>query len=382
MRFIHRANYRVRRLSVIIGLSLATIAPAFTPMFAAAAQVTDRSVELSSSSASATNVSYTVNFTSVGTAGAFVVDFCSNTALIGQTCTAPGGFDATSAASTTSGFTSVTGSTSKVLVTGTIGASSNISVTLTGITNPSVAGPLYARIVTYANPTDAGGYTDTNLDATGPHVDQGGVAIAITSTVGVSGAVLESMTFCVSGDPITANCTVTGKAPSLKLGEAVGDTFALDATHVSTGSIYSQLSTNAASGAIVNLKSNATSCGGLLRIGAPGACNILPALKSDISAGQAKFGVKANATTDTGTNPNGVFQTVSGSGYNGSTYALNYVAGNATGVTSVYGDPFLDTNGAPANGKNMQLTFGASVSNDTPAGLYSADLSMIATGKF
>jgi hypothetical protein len=30
----------------------------------------------------------------------------------------------------------------------------------------------------------------------------------------------------------------------------------------------------------------------------------------------------------------------------------------------------------------MALTFGASVSNDTPAGLYATDLSLIATGKF
>jgi hypothetical protein len=30
----------------------------------------------------------------------------------------------------------------------------------------------------------------------------------------------------------------------------------------------------------------------------------------------------------------------------------------------------------------MKITFGASIANDTPAGKYSADLSLIATGKF
>jgi hypothetical protein len=73
---------------------------------------------------------------------------------------------------------------------------------------------------------------------------------------------------------------------------------------------------------------------------------------------------------------------VSGSGYNATTYAFNYVGTNLSGVTSTLGDPFLDTAGAPVNNQNMQLTFGATVTNATPAGNYSTSLSMIATGKF
>jgi hypothetical protein len=61
---------------------------------------------------------------------------------------------------------------------------------------------------------------------------------------------------------------------------------------------------------------------------------------------------------------------------------MGYVSGDATGVTSTYGDPILDTAGAPVNNMGMPLTFGASAANDTAAGLYSADLSLIATGKF
>jgi hypothetical protein len=353
----------------------------FVPALASAAQVTERSIALSNSSASATGVSYTVNFTAVQAAGAFVVDFCSDSPVLGQTCTAPTGFNATAAASTTSGFTSVTGATSKVTVTGTINASDVVSVAITGITNPSTAGPLYARIVTYANGTDAAGYTSADPDAVGAHKDDGGVAVSITPTIGVSGAVLESMTFCVSSAAITDNC-VTTSAPTLKIGEIVGSTQALDAAHVSTGDIYTQLSTNASNGAVVNLKSSATSCGGLINSSKPTGCYILPALGSDITAGQAKFGVKTATATNLDGNSNGALQPVTGSGYSNSAYALNYVAGNATGVTSTYGDPFIDTNGAPANGKNMKLTFGASVSNSTPAGLYSADLSLVATGKF
>ncbi len=373
---INIANRQVIRIGAVVALVVATVVPALVM----AAQVTERSIALSNSSAAATNVTYQANFTSVGSAGAFVIDFCSDSPVIGETCTAPTGFDAAAAASTTVGFTDVSAlDANTIVVAGTIGASTAITVDVTGITNPTSAGPLYARIITYDTDVNADAYTSTNL-GTG-NVDDGGLAISITSSVGVSGAVLESLTFCVSGVAPTTNCGGT-TAPVLKLGETVGDIVALSADAVSEGSIYTQISTNAENGAVVRLKSSATDCGGLKRAGSPAACDILPALTGGIAIGEAKFGVKTATATNTGTNPNGTFQPVTGSGYNNTTYALNYISGNATGVTSNFGDPFLDTDNAPVNNKNMALTFGVSVTNSTPAGLYSADLSMIAVGKY
>jgi hypothetical protein len=187
------------------------------------------------------------------------------------------------------------------------------------------------------------------------------------------------MTFCAAKIAITADCAnASANTPVLKLGETVGTTVALDSTHVSTGDVYTQISTNAASGAVVSLKSG-VACGGLKRVGASG-CDIAPAVTGGISAGDAKFGLKAAADADTGTNPNGTFQATNG--YGSSTFLLNWVSGNATGIASPYGDAVLNTNNLPANNKNVKITFGASINNSTPAGLYSADLSMIATGKF
>lgn len=363
-------------LLVIVALLCAVTAPALT----LAAQLTERSIALTSASVDATDVTYDIHFTAAGAADAFVIDFCSNTPLIGETCDAPDDFDASGATSATVGFTDVSAlDANTVVVTGTIAAEDEVVVALDGVDNPSVAGPVYARIVTYDTDTHADAYDSENL-GTG-NVDEGSIAVSITPTIGVSGSVLESMTFCVSAAAITTDCGTT-TPPVLKLGETVGDVVALVSSEVSDGSIYTQMSTNAVSGAVVRLKSNTTGCGGLRRAGAPTACNITPALNTGISAGEAKFGVKTAATTNTGSNPIGTLQPVSGSGYNNSTYALNYVAGNATGVTSEFGDPFLDTNNAPANNKNMQLTFGASVSSSTPAGQYSADINLIATGKF
>ena len=363
-----------------------TLAAFISPSIVAAAQVNERSVRLSSSSTSATNTTYEVSFTSVGAAGAFVLDFCSNSPLIGQDCTAPAGFNASSASSATPGFTDVTGATSQVIVAGAIGAATPVTVAIDGITNPSTAGPLYARIVTYDTKLNAqNNYSATSVGAGA--VDEGGVAISITPTIAVTGMVLETLTFCVSGVEIGANCTGT-QSPVLELGEAVGEgVVALQPGVISDGTIHTQISTNAASGAVIRLKSNATDCGGLLRAGAaPGTCDILPALNEDIDvlSNEAKFGVKtAAAVPTTGvSNANGTLVPYSGSFYNNTTYALNYIDGNEQGITSTFGDPFLSTNGLPANNQNMALTFGATVSNNTPAGLYSADISLIAVGRF
>lgn len=379
-------SYRVfasqaKRLVMAVALLMATIMPALVPAIVAAAQVTERSIALSSSSKEASGVEYTVNFTAVANAGAFVVDFCNDTPIIGQTCTAPTGFSLTGATSSTVGFTDVNVlDANTAVVAGTIDTGVNggqISVKLAGVTNPDDAGPLYARIVTYDTDAHADAYTSTVL-GTGA-VDQGGVAISITDTASISGAVLESMTFCAAKLTITKDCAnASANPPVLKLGEVVGGTVALVPGTTSTGDIYTQISTNAVGGAVVWLKSN-VACGGLKRVEAS-TCDILPSADG-IGSNDAEFGLKADAAADTGVPAStGTFQAANG--YNNTTYLLNWVSGNATGVSSTYGDQVLNTSNAPANNKNMKLTFGAQANNNTPAGLYSADLSLIATGKF
>lgn len=367
-----------------LGLMLINILPAI----ASAEQVSARSVRLSNSSAASTNVTYEVNFTSVGAAEAFVIDFCDNSPLVGQACDAPAGFSAAAADSGTVGFSdNVTGSANRVVVGGTIAAASPIQVELTGINNPTDPGALYARVVTFDSLGSATASSPTDLEGM---VDSGGIALSITPTIGVSGLVLETMTFCVSKEEIPANCGDT-VAPVLVLGEetaAGSGAYALVQGEINEGDIYTQISTNAAGGAVIRLKSNALSCGGLLRAGAPGACDILPAQDQGIDeeADVALFGVRTSAATATATvtNASGTLQPVPQSFYDNNhlLYALNAATNNETGVTSTYGDPFLDTDDAPVNNQNMRLTFGVTVSNDTPAGTYSADLSLIAVGKF
>lgn len=350
-----------------------------TSAFASAAQITSRSIALSSSTADASGVTYQVNFTGVSSAGAVVIEFCNDSPLLGATCTAPGGFSLSSATASGGTIDGTHTTASKITLTSTVNASAN-TITLSNVHNPTATGPLYARIVTYDTLTHAQGYTTATP---GTHVDDGGVAMDITSNIGVDAAVLESLTFCVSGATITAAGCASGlQAPSLTLGETTGSVKALSAAAVSTGDLWAQISTNAASGAVVSLKSG-NNCGGLARVGAAG-CDIAPALQTDITAGQAKLGVKVAADTsnDTALSANGTFQAKTGSGYGSSAYALNYLANASSGVTSVYGDPILETNGTQPSNKEMKLTFGASITNNTPAGAYANNYSLVATGTF
>lgn len=374
------------RRMVFAAMSVLVVGATFLPTVASAQQqVTGRSIEMSSPSPLMPNTHYTVKFTPAVDAEAFAVYFCKNSPLIGQDCTAPTGMVVTGAASTTSGFTNVTGTGSRVVVGGEITANSEVSVEITGITNPSEVGQFYARIVTYDTVVNAAAGSATAL-GTGA-LDRGSVALAITHTVGVSGTVLETMLFCVSGMAIEADCkesTVTD--PVLVLGEESGGVTALVPGVVSEGNLYTQITTNAAGGAIVWLKSTAVQCGGLLLAGAPtGTCHIEPAGNADITGAtvDARFGVKTSDATNAvgATSTTGAFQPASGSIYSNSQFALNYVD-ETEGVTSTFGDKFLDTNSLPVNNKNMMLTFGVKVTNDTPAGTYSTDLSLIATGKF
>ena len=394
MTSLKTTNSRVGSLFAVAAFVLATVTPGLVPAFASAAQVTERSVELSSSSKAATGVRYNVNFTTVSTTApaAVVLEFCNDTPLIGAACTAPAGFDASAATASASGYTleatTAGGTTAKnsVVVEGTFAAAGSVNIPLTGVANPSNAGALYVRILTYDTVANAKAYTSAAY--TTGLLDQGSAAVSITDTVGVSAAVLESMTFCVSGDLITTENCGSVTAPVLKLGEGEedSDVLALSSTAVSEGSIYSQISTNAASGAVVSLKSG-TACGGLKRASATG-CDIAAAGADGITAGQAKIGLQVASATNPGTgeNSSGTYQAYGTSDdtayYNDSIFKLNYASNNNTGITSPYGDAVLDTAGAPVNNKNVQLTFGASASNSTPAGLYSTDLSLIATGKF
>lgn len=348
------------------------------PVFASAAQLTERSLALSSSSKAATAVSYNIKFNQETNAGAVVIQFCTNSPLVGEFCDAPAGMVVETAAAGT-GVTAISASDDDTATIKVTKSGATEDLTITGITNPTNAGTVFARILTYADATAAGTYAvDYDSSVLGSPVDQGAVAIAFTNTVSVSGAVLEALTFCVSGADLTGtDCTTGYQAPVLTLGEDVGDgTLALSPSAVSTDDVFTKISTNAVGGAVVSLKSTSgtAGCAGLALNGT-GNCNIPAAgTTGTIASGDttAKFGLIVDAPAD-GSDGNINIET----GYDAAQYRLN-----GTGVTSTYGDPVYNTDGGYANNRNVKLTFGAKSANNTPAGKYSTSISLIATGTF
>jgi hypothetical protein len=242
------------------------------------------------------------------------------------------------------------------------------------VTNINVARSFYARITTYTD-TAYGGYASAT--SLGTYSDYGGIALSTANTISVTARVMETLVFCVSGSSPTSACGgVT--TPTVTLGH--GTPAVIDAQNVDdNGTVtptYTQLSTNAASGATVRMK-NSNACGGLSKDGGS-TCDIAATnaggTAAAITAGSAKFGLGVGAGSGgTGTvNPSTEYAASSGYGMDPS---------SSTGVTSTYGDTIMSSS-APVSSVNNQLTFAATAGTTTPAGVYTATMTLIATGVF
>jgi hypothetical protein len=352
--------------------------------------VTTRSVQMSSSAASATGVSYKIsfNFATVAAVGGIVVDFCSNDPIINDTtCTLPTGFSITAspavtAQSTTAGcslagFTTVgqlnTNRTLTLTTASPVTVSSPpcaASFTLTTATNPSTTNQtFYARIYTYATAAAATGYTTANPSAGGAIVDAGGVAMGTTAQITVTAKVQEQLTFCVYTG---INCAAGGTTVTLgRYGV------------LSTSTSYTDISTNfdaqtnATGGAAVYVK------GSLLTSGS----NTIPALTSPAvyTSNTSEFGIcsaeDAGVNLTIIANYNGVTAskcagaTTGVSTDNGASY---YFGTNA--VSGTYGDQIATEAAGTSSSGTVNMMAG--VSNTQVAGIYTATLTFIATGTY
>lgn len=332
----------------------------------------NRSLSLSTDAMGATNVRYALEFTAESDdTNAVVVEFCENSPVITDACETVGGLDVTGVNTTGSDTVSqLFGQAVLIDLSATANASDLVSVELSGITNPYDPGTFYARIVTYDTAMAAEGYQS---GIPGAHLDDGAVALTIINAVDVGGAVLETLEFCTSGEAFDElGCAGELSEPDLALGGEQG----LSPT-LATSSVFTHLSTNAASGAVVSLVSDALGCGGLVRSEDPEGCYILPRTTAGpIENGAAYFGLKFG-TISGGT---GAISPVGD--YGQTDFFLHYEEGDESGVTSPFGDPIYTTDGGPLSGGKVELVFGANSSSTTPVGQYGAGLSLLVTGKF
>lgn len=370
-----------------LALMAGLVAPVLGVQKAIAAQVTTRQIQLSRATSAATGVTYKVKFNNK-TAGSqsFVIDFCADSPIIGQACNTAnlGAFTAAGA-----GFTNIAGAANWTItstattVKGSVGTGSALPVgdvefELTNITNPTIITgnnlSFYARITTYANATQG---TYASPVSPGSYIDYGGVALSVNSDITITATVMETLTFCTSLVAPGPGCTAT-TTPAVTIGS--GSPLVLDASRVDTGTAHTQLSTNASSGAVVNLKTVSTTiCAGLSRNGGTDNCPIAAinqATPVQIVTGAGRFGL----TVDTSTGDAGVTADPS---YNGvpTTDTSNRYNLVQTEALSTYGSPLMSSTGPVTNADNL-ITYAATPTNTTPAGNYTTSQSLIATGTF
>jgi len=390
---------------VAAALTIVITAVSLLPGFAAAnGQVTSRSIKLSDSSAGAT-ATYSVQFSTTGVTaiGGIIVDICDDTPIYGSiACTYPAGFNWALAPSLTvvggmgggtwvaAGLTGGGGANYQTLkLTNTTAPQATapgtpVNFTISGVINPTAAAShsYYARIVTFDTLANTANYTTAGTVRTAAPagvVDYGGVALSTAVPISVTAKVMETMQFCTSAAAPTATCGGTS-VPAVTLGH--GSPLMLDSSAIDTQTVYSQISTNATNGYAIRMRSN-NACGGLSKDG--GTTCPLPAINSGgaspflMVAGTAAFGMHATAGTQvpSGALTNSVTATYAGAGSN---YAFDTTTA-LDNVTATYGDTVV-TNGSVASSVNNSYTFAATAAAVTPAGIYIANETMIATGTF
>ncbi len=174
-----------------------------------ASPLTARSLQIGSSTVGALNDHlYSFNVPSTTNVGSIAFQYCANSPLPELVCVPPPGLNLAGAsldAQTTNtgfAFSAVDSSIEKLVINRplapmTVGLSSYEFGNIINPTTPGVT--TYVRISTYAS-----------MNATGPVIDSGSVAFALTSSLQVTAYVPPFLTFC-AGVFVTLNCnSVTG----------------------------------------------------------------------------------------------------------------------------------------------------------------------------
>lgn len=361
---------------------LAAMVPSLVlPKLASAEQIQDRSIELSSAAPSQTGVTYSITFdvASDYSMQGIIVDFCdgvTGSPIIGSSnCSLPGGdmvVGTTIDSMTVEGGSDIAADWSATTINGghtlsltnatgtavTNGQTVNIAVS--GFTNTSAVGTFYARILTY----DTSSISTYTSNSPLSYNDHGGVALSINPLIGVSATVQETLMFCVRGVNPDTQCTGGVDAPNITLGE--GDPAVLQTNQASTGSVYYQVSTNAALGVTVRMKGATLTSG---------SNTINPLGPAAIGLTGEGFGFRVFGATS----PAGTEGTLSEEPpYNG---AANNWAFDETNLSDTYGQAIASSTG-PVYDVNKQIEFAARAAGSTPAGVYTTDLSMVAVGRY
>lgn len=380
--------------------------------------ISSRSIKMSSSANGATNVIYSVSFTTAtnnATLGAIAIQFCENNPIIGDTCNtgsaAPGGpflntnistltlnnwatTNGTSIAASGVALSTSASTSNTVIITrttpGAVAQGTTISFDLgngtsNGFTNPQTTNvTFFARITLYnTNTVGSGQAVDFSTDAAAQTTeksaaltDAGGDALSTAAVLNVTAKVQEALTFCLYTG---ANCAAGGSA--VKLGDS-NNVLAATNVYYTDATPKFDLASNALGGVIVRMKGptltsgsfTITAQGDLGAAGSP-AYGCVP---DSTSTSVEQFGVRV---VSFGTGQAAPAPTVAGSQDNNFGCLAGNHKFNDTLTNTTYGQPFVATTGATdVSTTNFEL--GAKAANTTEAGVYQTNLIFVATATY
>lgn len=344
-------NSPLARLLIVALLTAVGLLYFARPLTAA---VVPRSVLISDSRPSV-SASYTLAFTlsAPETLGSIKLQFCANSPLISDPCTAPSGFDISSATlASQSGETGFSiygpGTNANTIVLSRVPLATpggSVIYVLNNVMNPNTVGSFYGRLQTFA----------TN-DASGAENEHGGIAMSMADTVQISTTVPPYLLFC-GGVVIGGFDCANASGDYINFGNASSS---------STASATSQLltATNAASGFAISVFGPTMTSGN----------NIINAINpQDVSRqGVGQFGMNlvANLTPAVGSDPQGA-----GTAAPTASYGLADLFKFTSGDT-------IATNATVDDFRKFTASYIINISNGQPVGVYTTTLTYICLANF
>lgn len=287
-RKLHKTKQAIT-LNLSIVILMAALFIRTVPPVSAATGLSNRYDRISDSLINAI-ATHNIGFTFTNTTtpvGSVQFEFCSNDPIPGTPCTPPDGFDILSSdfsdQSGETGFTvSSLSSTHNIILTRTASVPTALvsEYTFDEVKNPSTRGTYYIRVMTYQSD-----------DATGPTIEEGGIAVVANRPYTITTEVPPYLRFC-TGVTINALDCSTATGSLLDFGE-----FSTSAAK----SVSSQMvaATNAESGYSITLSGKTLISGN----------NIIPAMSTTgtSSPGVGQFGINLRANTSplVGNDPTG-----------------------------------------------------------------------------
>lgn len=400
----------------VAALLIATVLPMLAqPRTVQAAEVQNRSVNISDSVAGATDVTYSVSFDtgSAGNVDAMVLQYCDDSPIVGDAnCADARSFSWFNAAATDIALANQVGITNWTVDTvntdsntliltrsgapaaGDPGASTTISFDVgaggatDGVTNPTGANTsFYVRILTYDTVAAAQAYAP---GTPGANRDDGGIALSTASQLTINARVQEVLTFTVGTDDAADNCAaLAGDTIDLGVLDTSGINRASTDPTADTNVGCAEVTTNAANGVQIyyvgdDLKVSGATCAGSTDDDAGTASDVDQCINRDgdadagtlttgISAGDELWGI---GISNVGTN------------------AIANVTNNLTEVAAYDIDTAAEYSFVPntatefansatvVNQETIEIDAAATASITTPTGLYSTTLTFIATATF